>query len=83
MSGAVFLDFRKAFDLVRRDILLKEKTYPRTTEASLVTFLRSCLQDRLQCVLINGTYPQETSVTSGMPQTRIDPSPSFVLHLYR
>ena len=37
-----------------------------------ITFLRSYLQERLQCVLVNGTYSQETSKTSGVPQGSID-----------
>ena len=36
-----------------------------------ITFLRSYLQGRLQCVLVNGTYSQETSITSGVPQGSI------------
>ena len=36
-----------------------------------VTLLRSYLQRRQQCVLVNGTHSQETSVTSGMPQESI------------
>ena len=70
MSGAVFLDFRKAFDLVHHDILLKKISTYNLSIAS-IAFLRSCLQNRLQCVLVNGTYSQETSVTSGVPQGSI------------
>ena len=70
MSGDVFLDFRKAFDLVHHDILLKKISTYNLSIAS-TAFLRSYLQDRLQCVLVNGTYSQETSITSGVPQGSI------------
>ena len=70
MSGAVFLDFREAFDLVHHDILLKKISTYNLSIAS-IAFLRSYLQDRLQCVLVNGTYSQETSITSGVPQRSI------------
>ena len=36
-----------------------------------IAFLQSYLQDRLQCVLVNGTYSQETSITSGVLQGSI------------
>ena len=55
MSGAVFLDFRKAFDMVRRDILLKKLSSYYLSIAS-ITFTQSYLQGRLQCVIVNGTY---------------------------
>ena len=71
MSGAVFLDFRKAFDLVHHDILLKKKLSTYNLSIASIAFLRSYLQDRLQCVLVNGTYSQETSITSGVPQGSI------------
>ena len=70
MSGAVFLDFRKAFDLVHRDILLKKLSTYNLSIAN-IAFLRSYLQDRIQCVLVNGTYSQEASITSGVPQGSI------------
>ena len=70
MSGAVFLDFRKAFDLVHHDILLK-KLFTYNLSIASIAFLRSYLQDRIQCVLVNGTYSQETSITSGVPQGSI------------
>ena len=71
MSGAVFLDFRKAFDLVHHDILLKKKISTYNLSIASIAFLRSYLQDRIQCVLVNGTYSQETSITSGVPQGSI------------
>ena len=70
MSGAVFLDFRKAFYLVHHDILLNKLSTYNLGIAS-IAFLRSYLQDRPQCVLVNGTYSQETSITSGVPQGSI------------
>ena len=70
MSGAVFLDFRKAFDLVHHEILLKKLSMCNLSIAT-IAFLQSYLQDRLQCVLVNGTYSQETSITSGVLQGSI------------
>ena len=64
---SIFIDFRKAFNLVHHDILLNKLSTYNLGIASIV-FLRSYLQDRLQCVLVNGTYSQETSITSGVPQ---------------
>ena len=70
MSGAVFLDFHKAFVLLHHDILLKKISSYNLSIASLA-FLRSYLQGRLQCVFVNGTYSQETSITSGVLQGSI------------
>ena len=70
MSGAMFFDFRKAFDLVHHDILLK-KLSSYNLSMSSITFVRSYIQGRPQCVLVNGTYSQETSITSGVPQGSI------------
>ena len=67
MSGAVFLNFCKAFDLVHHDILLKKLSSYNLSMAS-INFLWSYLQDRLQCVLVNGTYSQEMSITSRVSQ---------------
>jgi len=39
--------------------------------AIIAFLLRSYLQDRLQCVLVNGTYCHETSITSGVSQGSI------------
>ena len=69
-SGAVFLDFCKALDLVHHNIILKKLSTYNLSIAN-IAFLRSYLQDRLQCVLVNGTYSQETSITSGVPQGSI------------
>ena len=33
-----------------------------------ITFLRAYLHGRLQCVLVNGTYSQDISITSWVPQ---------------
>ena len=63
----MFLDVRKAFYLLHHDILLKKLSSYNLSMAS-ITFLRSYLQGRLQCLLVNGTYSQETSITSGVPQ---------------
>ena len=47
----------------------KKSTY--NLNIARIAFLRSYWQDRLQCVLLNGTYSQETSITSGVPQGSI------------
>ena len=48
-----------------------EKNTCNLSIAIIAFLLRSYLQDRLQCVLVNGTYCHETSITSGVSQGSI------------
>ena len=70
LTGAVFLDLRKAFDLVDHVILLhKLKLYLQNTHT--VSLIKSFLQDRTQKVFLNGQCSQEGPVLCGVPQGSI------------
>jgi hypothetical protein len=68
--GAVFLDFKKAFDLVDHSVLLK-KLLVYTQSASIVSFIQSFLTNRSQCVVVNATYSSQEHVPCGVPQGSI------------
>ena len=80
MSGAVFLDFRKAFDLVHHDILLK-KTIHVQLKHRKYSFLK---------ILFTGSYTMRACKWHILPRnvynkwsaSRVDPRPTSVLHLY-
>ena len=61
---------RHYFDLVHQACSLRKLSTYNLSIAS-ITFFRAYVQGRLQCVLRNGAYSQEDSVTSGMPQRLI------------
>ena len=61
VSGVVFLDLKKAFDLVDHDILLK-KFAIYLKNSSSPPYLKSYLHNRTQCVLLNGSYSSIESV---------------------
>ena len=65
VSGVVFLDLKKAFDLVDRDILLKKLAIYLKNSGSLPIF-KSYLHNRTQCVLLHGSSKE--SVKYGVPQ---------------
>ena len=68
--GAVFLDLKKAFDLVDHSVLsskLKHYVQCDTT----CTLISSFLADRTQTVYINGVYSSQTPVLRGVPQGSI------------
>ena len=67
LCGVVFLDLKKAFDLVDHDILLKKLAIYLKNSSSL-PFLKSYLHNRTQCVLIHGSYSSKESVKYGVPQ---------------
>ena len=70
VCGAVFLDFKKAFDLVNHSILLQKLAlYVRHTPT--IDFFQSYLDKRKQRVLVNGCYSQEGTVKCGVPQGSI------------
>ena len=67
LIGSVFLDFKKAFDLVNHNILLKKLTFyfPKST---ITDFMKSYLTDRYQYVFLNGKKSQTKLITDGVPQ---------------
>lgn len=70
MIGAVFLDFRKAFDTVNHHILISKLDL--YLENHLTTSLfKSYLEDRHQYVQINGKRSKKGTITSGVPQGSI------------
>ena len=67
VSRVVFLYLKKAFDLVDHVILLKKLAiYHKNTYS--VSFFKSYLLKRTQCVLLRGSYSSEESVKYGVPQ---------------
>ena len=67
LTGAVFVDFNKAFDLVSHTILL-HKLSVYLQNSSTVSHLKSYLQDRIQCVFLNGNYSTKGVLKCGVPQ---------------
>jgi hypothetical protein len=67
INGAVFLDFKKAFDLVDHTILM-EKLLLYTQSVAAVSFIQSFLLNRSQCVVINANFSSLRPVTCGVPQ---------------
>ena len=55
VSGIVFLDRKKVFDLVDHDILL-EKLAIYLKNSSSLPFFKSYLHNRTHCVLFHGSY---------------------------
>jgi len=68
--GAVFLDLRKAFDLVDHEILIhKLKLYHFSDFA--VKLLKSYLSDRKQLIKVKNLKSDTLSIKSGVPQGSI------------
>ena len=67
MTGAIFLDFKKAFDLVNHEILMKKLMLYLCDEKS-VSFFASYLTDRTQFVYSNGTVSSTMVTKTGVPQ---------------
>ena len=66
-TGAVFLDFKKAFDLVNHDILLKKMDIYMKNNESL-SFFKSYLSNRYQYVSVNCNTSQYGNIHCGVPQ---------------
>lgn len=68
--GAVFLDLKKAFDLVDHAILVQKlQLYLRNT--AVASFFTSYLSNRTQTVYSNGTFSATGHVKCGVPQGSI------------
>ena len=70
LVGSVTLDFRKAFDVLSHDIILKKLALYGCDELTLSWFT-SYLKNRFQLVQINGTKSESVNVKHGIPQGSI------------
>ena len=68
--GAVFLDLKKAFDLVNHNILLKKLSL-YTANSPFVSLFKSYLELRSQSVYVNGEYSNEGIDRCGISQGSI------------
>ena len=68
--GAIFLDLKKAFNLVNHNILLKKLSL-YTANSPFVSLFKSYLELRSQSVYVNGEYSNEGIVRCGIPQGSI------------
>ncbi len=68
--GAVFLDLKKAFDLVNHDILLK-KLSSYTANSPFILLFKSYMELRSQSVYVNTEYSNEGIVRCRIPQGSI------------
>lgn len=63
----IFLDFRKAFDLVPHNLLLQKMTQYKINP-KVINWIAEYLNSRQQYVVVNGEQSSTTNVTSGVPQ---------------
>ena len=66
MTGVVFLDFSKAFDLIDHSVLIsKLQVYLQNKDT--ICLIKSFLEHRHQCVALNGTFSETREVLLGVP----------------
>jgi hypothetical protein len=66
----IFLDFAKAFDTVNHDILLR-KLYHYGFRGTVLTWLKSYLNNRKQAVKYNNVISDQSTIVCGVPQGSI------------
>ena len=69
-TGAIFLDLRKAFDVVNHDLLVAKLQMYGCSSSALLRF-KSYLSDRRQCVKIAGILSDTELLKFGVPQGSI------------
>ena len=78
--GTVFLDLKKAFDLVNHNILYRKlQCYFKNIETC--NFFKSYLTQRMQSVYVNGNFSNLNNTLSGVPQGSILGPLLFSLHI--
>ena len=78
--GSVFLDFKKAFDLVDHKILLHKLKLYHFSQIAL-KFFDSYLSNRLQLINIDGVRSKTSLVSTGVPQGSILGPVLFLLYV--
>lgn len=78
--GAVFLDFKKAFDTVNHNVLLS-KLSKINFPPNALTWMESYLDSRKQCTRINDRCSSFANCTTGVPQGSILGPILFILYI--
>ena len=79
-AGAIFLDLRKAFDVVNHDFLIAKLQMYGCSSSTLLWF-RSYLSDRRQCVNLTSVVSDTEVLRSGVSQGSILGPVLFLLFL--
>lgn len=81
VTAMVFLDFKKAFDLVSHEKLLVKLFNKFEFSPRACNLIKSYLTDRRQCVIVAGNRSDVVPVTSGTPQGGILSALLFSLYI--
>jgi hypothetical protein len=68
VSVMLLLDFSKSFDSVDHDLLCAKLADQYVFSRNTVSFIRSYLSQRMQCVWVNGNFSEYQPVTAGVVQ---------------
>ena len=80
INGVILLDFRKAFDLINHECLLKKlDIYQCDDNAN--TWFRSYLTGRTQQTSFSGHLSETAAITAGVPQGSILGSLLFIVYM--
>ena len=80
LTGAVFIDFRKAFDTVNHDLLLQKLSYMGVLDKELAWF-KDYLHDRTQVLDFQGVSSDPVPIPIAVPQGSILGPLLFILHV--
>ena len=80
VTGALFLDLKKAFDTVNYDILLK-KLHNYGVTGNTLNWFKSYLSGRMQAVNVNSTLSDFKHVNIGIPQGSILGPLLFIIYV--
>ena len=80
LTGAVFIDFRKAFDTVNHDLLIQKLSSLGVLDKELAWF-NDYLKDRIQVLDFQGVSSDPETIGCGVPQGSILGPLLFILHV--